>query len=1173
MIFNSTKMAACKRQSFFRQFFLHVLFVVGFVCYAAAQTTEPYNWNSVAIGGGGFVSAIITSKEEPGLMYARTDVGGAYRWDKANNKWIPLMDWASDQQQGMLGVESVAIDPQNPNIVYMLAGISYFNNGKTFILRSTDYGANFTITEVTFQFKAHGNGMGRQNGEKLEVDPNNSSVLFCGTRRNGLFKSTNSGATWSAAGNIPSTVTVTHNDNGISFVLLDKSSVSGGVTQKIFAGISRVGNDQNFYKSDDGGATFTAVVNPNLAPGLMPQRGKLSGDGHLYITYANGAGPHGGVEGEPLDKGEIWKYNIASGAWTNVSPNLNRAYSGISVDPANPMRLVASTINTYSAQGSAWGDRFFLSTNGGTSWTDIIESRGFTMDPDGITWISTSSIHWAGSIEFDPSNTNRVLVTSGNGIFINEDINTSKIWKFNVRGLEETVPLNFISIPGGPAISVIGDYDGFRHTDVTQYAPIHNPRVGTTTGLDYAVANTKKVVRVGGDKKMFYSNDMGVTWTETSVINGTRGHVAVSANGNTILHCPDGTATNSTYKSTNNGSTWTTASGLNISNVRPVADGVNSNKFYVYDTSSGNVYVSTNGGSNFTVGGNAGASNGAKIIRTVPGKEGHIWVALYNGGLSRSTNSGTSFTKLTAVTQCGAVGIGKAAPGSNYETVYIYGTVNGILGIHRSTDEGVTWVRVNDDNHEYGGPANGQFIVGDMNVYGRVYMSTAGRGIVYGETLPTRMIVFSTPQISVDENSIGGVIVGTITASPTETNLHNWVILSGNENNAFSINSTTGTITVAAGALLDYETTPTYTLTIGGLDNLNLKVQGSVTITLNDINEAPTDLALSKSTIVQNNLIGAVVGTLSTTDEDVNSTFTYTLVSGTGDTDNAAFTISGAALKAAIIFNYTTKSSYSIRVKTTDNGDLSFEKQLIINIDKVDGLPVTNFTVKAFNEICSESNNGKITIAAAEPLNYRAVLSGPGTADLPFTSTLEIPVLIAGTYTLCITAEGLANYKQCYDLVITEPQPLSVYSSVNVSDKSLVLNLAGASSYQITLNGKSFTTTSNSVKLDMESGANDLKVSTDKYCQGVFNKSFFLEDGKRVYPNPFNDILNVSMGNDLSRKVQVSLYSLSGALVYSKEHLVDNSAIQLELSALNSGTYIMKIITEFTQNHSKIIKK
>ena len=92
--------------------------------------------------------------------------------------------------------ESLALDPNNSGRLYMLVGIEYFNNGRTAILRSNDYGNTFTITEVTNQFKAHGNGMGRQTGEKLVVDPNNSNILYCGTRWNGLFKSTDAGATW-----------------------------------------------------------------------------------------------------------------------------------------------------------------------------------------------------------------------------------------------------------------------------------------------------------------------------------------------------------------------------------------------------------------------------------------------------------------------------------------------------------------------------------------------------------------------------------------------------------------------------------------------------------------------------------------------------------------------------------------------------------------------------------------------------------------------------------------------------------------------------------------------------------------------------------------------------------------------------------------------------------------
>jgi xyloglucan-specific exo-beta-1,4-glucanase len=86
------------------------------------------------------------------------------------------------------------------------------------------------------------------------------------------------------------------------------------------------------------------------------------------------------------------------------------------------------------------------------------------------------------------------------------------------------------------------------------------------------------------------------------------------------------------------------------------------------------------------------------------------------------------------VSQCNAVGFGKAASGASFPTVFIWGKVGtGVVGIYRSIDAGATWLRINDDQHQFGGPGNGQFIVGDLNVSGRVYMSTAGLGIVYGE--------------------------------------------------------------------------------------------------------------------------------------------------------------------------------------------------------------------------------------------------------------------------------------------------------------------------------------------------------------------------------------------------------------------------------------------------------
>jgi xyloglucan-specific exo-beta-1,4-glucanase len=694
---------------------------------AMPQTAAAYTWDNVDIGGGGFVSAIIPSKTESGVVYARTDVGGAYRWANTNGRWVPLLDWVSEDQVSYTGVESLAVDPKNAANVYMLAGISYFNGGKTAILRSGDYGKTYSVIDVTSQFKANGNGMGRQNGERLVVDPGSSSVLYVGTRANGLFKSTNWGATWSQMTSL--NVTTTPNENGISVVMADPSSVSGGVAQRLFVGVSRFGSvGPNFYRSNNAGGSFTAVTGG--PSNLMPQRAAFDGAGNLYITYANGAGPHAHwAQPEPMDSGQIWKYNIASGAWTNVTPSgVTAAFSGITVDPANSQRLVASTINLYAAQGNAWGDQIYISTNGGASWTNVI-ARGFVKNDDGITWIDDQAIHWAGTVAFDPFNTKTVWVTSGNGIFKTTNIDAvPTTWTFNVKGLEETVPLNIYSIAGGPVLSAIGDYDGFRHYNIATYSnPRYTPTMGSTTGLAVADGNTNTVVRVG--TAMYTSANGGVNWTQATM-NGSKGQAALSANGAALLHSPENSTT--TYRSTNLGGSWTAVGGLSVNNARPVADPVNASKFYVYNTVDGSFMISTDGGASFWQF-NTLATGGSDLIRAAPGREGDIWVPLNGGGLARTTSSGWQFTTFANVTYCGAVGFGKAATGATYPTVYIWGTVNGVRGVYRSTDAGATWTRVNDDAHQFGGPANGKFVVGDMNTFGVVYMSTSGRGIVVGK--------------------------------------------------------------------------------------------------------------------------------------------------------------------------------------------------------------------------------------------------------------------------------------------------------------------------------------------------------------------------------------------------------------------------------------------------------
>ena len=80
--------------------------------------------------------------------------------------------------------------------------------------------------------------------------------------------------------------------------------------------------------------------------------------------------------------------------------------------------------------------------------------------------------------------------------------------------------------------------------------------------------------------------------------------------------------------------------------------------------------------------------------------------------------------------------MGAPAPGTDYPALYLVGVVNGVRGFFRSDDRARSWVRINDDRHQYGLVLH---ITGDPKKYGRVYVGTHGRGVLYGDPAePTR---------------------------------------------------------------------------------------------------------------------------------------------------------------------------------------------------------------------------------------------------------------------------------------------------------------------------------------------------------------------------------------------------------------------------------------------------
>ena len=709
-------------------FLSSLLFVISVQSLLIAQTSEEYRWKNVQIRGGGFVTGIIYNTAEEGLLYARTDVGGAYRWNTSDSTWIPITDHIGKNESNYTGVLSIATDPSDPDRVYLATGLyTQWWAGTAAILASTDRGDNWTQTNLTI--KLGGNEDGRSAGERLQVDPNLGSILYLGSSKDGLWKSTDYGASWDKVAAFP--VSETPDGAGISFVLFDKSSGSeGSATQTIYVGILQTGN--NLYKTLNGGTSWEPVSGGPAT--LMPHHAAFELDSILYMTFCDGPGPNG------INSGEVWKYHTNRGKWTNITPPTGQGgFAGISADAQNPGTLLVSTMDRWWPR-----DEIYRSTDGGSTWKALLGTSSWDYSP--APWSGFSNPHWIGDVDIDPFNPDIAWFITGYGLWACKNITDADqdnpvTWKFMNTGLEETVPLGIISPPSGaPLVSVIGDIDGFRHDNLDESPPFGRfmPRYGTNTSIDYAENKSGFMTRThynSGGHYGAYSTDGGTTWTAFgSAPSGTDagGNIAVSANGNTIVWCPGGS---SMHYSSDNGLSWQASAGAG-SNLKPVSDRVNALKFYVYDALNGQLLISTDRGTSFTVN-NSGLPTvpdwqlGDALIRTVYGKEGHIWLAVPDG-LYRSTNSGADFEKISNVEDGGRVGFGRILPGNNYPAIYMSGKVNGVTGFFRSDDEGNSWTRINTDKQQFGWI---NVVTGDPRMYGRMYIATGGRGILYGEPL------------------------------------------------------------------------------------------------------------------------------------------------------------------------------------------------------------------------------------------------------------------------------------------------------------------------------------------------------------------------------------------------------------------------------------------------------
>ena len=192
---------------------------------------------------------------------------------------------------------------------------------------------------------------------------------------------------------------------------------------------------------------------------------------------------------------------------------------------------------------------------------------------------------------------------------------------------------------------------------------------------------------------------------------------------------------------------------------------------------------------------------------------------------------------------------------------------------------------------------------------------------------------------SVAENVASGATVGTLTATdsnPSDSSTFTLVSGTGSTDNAsFTISGTS----LQTAASFNFEAKSSYSVRVRATDPGGLSFEQALTVTINNVNEAPSGPTLANASVAENLAAGAVVGALQSTDPDASDTATYTLVSGTGSTDNAAFTISGGNLVTAQSFNFEAKSSYAVRVRVTDGGALFSEAALTVNVTNENDAP------------------------------------------------------------------------------------------------------------------------------------------------------------------------------------------------------------------------------------------
>ena len=718
-----------------------------------AARTEPiedeFAWDNMTIGGGGYVINVTSHPSGDGTLYVNVDCGGVYKSENGA-AWTQLFDGLPKEKQTYMNCYGVAVDNNNSDIVYALAGDSnHYTQTHETVLKSADGGKNWVESDLNISLK---NGT-TYDGGYVAIDPLNSNILCCAAD-DGIYRSANGGINWAKIFNIdgfmPAALTFGVNSNDT-----DRSSV-----------VYALCRDKGVYKSENGGSTWNLMSGSpvNMSEIVVNTKGDLFTAGFFGIYKYTGA---------------QWKcvMKLADGA----------AVKGMDINKNDNSKMVAVT--GAGKDGAGLAKNYILVSNDyGESWTKKLNNA------DGSVELISSS-----SIAFDNTNLKSVYITDWFGVYKIDDIYADKyVVKKALDGIENTVVYDVTAANGDyKAFACVADVDMWYWNDNSAAGLTSNNSltVQSTTDIDYCEENPDFMVRgaLRNDAPTrtamcLYSTDGGKNWAnmENLPLDGqsqwkSTPHVAVSAGLNTngvptILFSaqPNG----GIYYTEDCGQTWNKSTGIdafgvgNWSFASPlVSDRAAKDVFYA--VCNGNVYVSVNGGKDFnkiistdyygTVG---------STIEASPVTAGEFWVANSSGtgnGLYHFTEYGNKCVKAGQLISPEYVTLGAAAPGSSYQTVYAYESDYGSQGIYTSIDNGVTWRKISNDANKF---CRITGLSADKNNYGTVYAGTRGRGVFKGVSE-----IADTGDLTVDTNFYPGWVRKAVTFSWDDNDDANLTVL------------------------------------------------------------------------------------------------------------------------------------------------------------------------------------------------------------------------------------------------------------------------------------------------------------------------------------------------------------------------------------------------------------